>query len=1506
MKLFQIESDLPYLIKRRISRCYIFSVVCCLILMLGLITESSAQTTGPAGVDNGLVTWLDASDVDGDGNATNQPADGTPVATWHDKSGAGNDATILAGQQSATFKSDASSLVGGNPVLDFPGNAVYVFDNIDIRASNMPEATIFTVYFHTPGSPSTSALWGNDNGDWDRFVYTRYNSATDGIASQGIVAPNYASMTGSGTENKVNLFTAVYEHDVPAGSSFYLSGKLVGTFHDRSDLNAAQSTFRLGWDGDNGHFYGRVAELLVYNRKLDACEIAKINKYLSDKYQQDFLNLASNYNWAAPYDHDVAEIGTVTDACVTTVVNEAESSIIKISNPTSNDTAGEFLGIAHDGGVTTSSTDVPSGYNNRITRIWKVDEDGDLGNIDLCFDLSGLGYSSTTDVYSLLSDTDGIFSDASRKAASSSINGNIICFSGVNLEEGEYITLGFSPVIAPTITTFSPKIASKGDTLEIKGSHFAGATAVEIGGKNALSFIIIDDETIRAVVDEANDGSVSVTNPAGTATAANLFTYNLAPVIATENVTLPGLMEDVASNNNPGMLISDLLSGTVSDADNDDIGIAVISRDADNGTWQFFENNIWWNFDRHAEASDNQSLLLSHSTMIRFIPANNFDGTATFIYRAWDQTTGTDHNVASTTTRGGSTAFSTATGTASISFTPINDAPIINSQVGVPVIEFDGANDYISFPTGEFGGDFTVEARVYVLQHQTWSRIFDMGNGQGVDNLAGGFFGASSELFLGVQDQSGSSNARSQYYFPVGQWKHVAFVSDGQGTSYIYIDGVEVMANAGSYTARDIVRMTNYFAKSNYGQDSYFRGSMREFRIWDVARSQSDIAKFKDRPLQGNENGLKVYYKTTEKSGLTLHDASGNGNDGTLENGAAWATYGEPLKNLIVTEDTETVIPGFDIIEADAGNNKVTLTLSSEKGILKFLGNIPGGLTASDISNNNTTQVTINATVAQINKNFSDDGFIFVPDANYNGAGKVQMFISDNGFTGSGGPLSGTYNFDVTVLPVNDPPRITSTAITAAEQDKLYSYTVIAEDPYDPSDVLTFSAPMLPSWLTIDPQTGVLSGTPASSDIGDHQVTVRVSDGTDYDEQVFIVKVSKLNVVPVIAAQQSFTIDEHSVKGTSVGKAMANDTDGDVLSNWIIEAGNTDNAFSIDPVTGEITVNNPSALDYEATATFDLEITVSDGKGTSTRQIVKINLNNVNEPPVITAQLTFGIDENSAKGTSVGIITASDEDGDVLSNWAIVGGNKDDAFSINPTTGEITVKKPAALDYEKNKTFVLQITVSDGNNTSTVQTVTINLEDVNEAPVIVKGVAAEIEENSPDNTVVVSLAGTDPEGDQLTNWAIVEGNTGGVFAIDPTTGVIMIKDNTKLDFETMAEYTLTISVSDGINTTTQTVTIRIKDIPENTDGNPVIFTAFSPNGDGVNDTWAIPNLGSYPKSVVKVFNSDGIALFSNVGYTTKWDGTYKGRVMPLGTYYYLIKLNDESKTIYKGHLMIID
>jgi len=95
------------------------------------------------------------------------------------------------------------------------------------------------------------------------------------------------------------------------------------------------------------------------------------------------------------------------------------------------------------------------------------------------------------------------------------------------------------------------------------------------------------------------------------------------------------------------------------------------------------------------------------------------------------------------------------------------------------------------------------------------------------------------------------------------------------------------------------------------------------------------------------------------------------------------------------------------------------------------------------------------------------------------------------------------------------------------------------------------------------------------------------------------------------------------------------------------------------------------------------------------------------------------------------------------------------------------------------------------------------------------------------------------------------------------------------------------------------------EVPEAENCELVIYDAFSPNGDGVNDKWNIPGIQqSYPNCVVKVFSSWGTQVFSSKGYTQPWDGTFDGKALPAGTYYYIIDLGPGEKK-YSGTVNII-
>lgn len=93
-------------------------------------------------------------------------------------------------------------------------------------------------------------------------------------------------------------------------------------------------------------------------------------------------------------------------------------------------------------------------------------------------------------------------------------------------------------------------------------------------------------------------------------------------------------------------------------------------------------------------------------------------------------------------------------------------------------------------------------------------------------------------------------------------------------------------------------------------------------------------------------------------------------------------------------------------------------------------------------------------------------------------------------------------------------------------------------------------------------------------------------------------------------------------------------------------------------------------------------------------------------------------------------------------------------------------------------------------------------------------------------------------------------------------------------------YTLTVTTPNGC---TATDTVRVQVLEK-----LVIPSAFTPNQDGVNDTWEIQGIAGYPNASINVFNRWGRLVFHSRGYPLAWDGTAGGIPLPPGVYYYLI------------------
>ena len=81
--------------------------------------------------------------------------------------------------------------------------------------------------------------------------------------------------------------------------------------------------------------------------------------------------------------------------------------------------------------------------------------------------------------------------------------------------------------------------------------------------------------------------------------------------------------------------------------------------------------------------------------------------------------------------------------------------------------------------------------------------------------------------------------------------------------------------------------------------------------------------------------------------------------------------------------------------------------------------------------------------------------------------------------------------------------------------------------------------------------------------------------------------------------------------------------------------------------------------------------------------------------------------------------------------------------------------------------------------------------------------------------------------------------------------------------------------------------------------------AFTPNGDGINDSWMIPGIENYPNSLIKVYNRWGHEVFVSKGYRNDWNGSYKSNSnkLPSGSYMYIIDPANGSAPI-QGWLFI--
>ncbi|MCK5560622.1 MAG: putative Ig domain-containing protein, partial [Thermoplasmata archaeon] len=290
-------------------------------------------------------------------------------------------------------------------------------------------------------------------------------------------------------------------------------------------------------------------------------------------------------------------------------------------------------------------------------------------------------------------------------------------------------------------------------------------------------------------------------------------------------------------------------------------------------------------------------------------------------------------------------------------------------------------------------------------------------------------------------------------------------------------------------------------------------------------------------------------------------------------------------------------------------------------------------------------------------------------------------------------------NFTLNVTNVNDPPVITTSNTIVAIEDISYSVDYDAVDIDPTNDILTWSLDSNATWLSIDSNTGVLSGTPTNDDVGPYFVNVSVSDGNGGENWTeFILWVGNINDPPIITTSDIITATEDILYSVDYD-ALDVDPTNDVLTWTVISNASW---LSITYYTG-ILNGTPTNADV---GWFDVNVIVGDGNSKYDSHEFILTVTNV-APAIITSDLVT-VDEDSYYYNDYD----SDDDGQGSITWSL--STNAEWLTLDEGTGVLT----GTPGNDEVGVYWVNIEVEDGNGG--IGTTNFNLEviNTNDPPVI--------------------------------------------------------------------------------------------------------------------------------------------------------------------------------------------
>ena len=857
----------------------------------------------PGGVSLGLQLWLKAdAGVSSDIN--------TDSGVWSDQSGqnnhANNSGTNLSsngsGTPSITYNT-TSNLINYNPNLAFNFEQLKV--GLDINPLAIGDMDIYVVV------DGNNAILGNENGGVDRSI-------APNRVSNGVDIQDYFFGSGDSRYNdqlKIIHYSFGATSNASATSFINVNNKLIKTFTEQNS-NGGYTDLYIGNAGSVGSFSGQIAEIIIYDQNLTGVNKSKVDSYLSLKYgisldnaiTTDYISsngtLVFDASANSGYTTGIFGLGRDDDSSLNQKISNNGGSDLLVAlqnnfslvnnsgsrtvNHTNNN---QHLIISNNGLANTSDSDDVNTdtFESRFRRVWKVNLAGGFDQ-DVALRFDAFGSSVPANQRHLLTDDDGDFSNGG--TVDEGVLATNKTISGIRLTNARpYFTIAkISSLSDPGLSGFdnTTKVYTDVDFTYDTPTTSSTGTITYSSEDNSIASInsstgVVSIKGVGAtiitasqeVTDTYKSGTITATltvSKAGLTITANneSKTYDGNAFLGTYSITSSGFRSGEDISNLGGSLSFSGAAITATSA-----GAHIITPGG------YSSNNYSFNYVNGSLLINKKSLIISGITASE----KQYDGNTTATINILNadyagletgddvgllistgvfdtKDVGTGKTVTLTNTYGG-----TDLGNYTIVDQTSTTASILAND---NVLDFDGANDYLLLPqaisSNLSSSLFTIEGFVKLTSYNSSNRqVFFVARNSAANDRCVFYIESGTPTIKVFLSQGGSSNFIGESdEISINKWYHYALVKDGSESFKFYINGALVESgttvgvNTISVNQAPIMGSDYYPGPSS--RSNYFSGQLDEFRIWNEARSLTDIQNNINNKLTGSESNLFLYY----------------------------------------------------------------------------------------------------------------------------------------------------------------------------------------------------------------------------------------------------------------------------------------------------------------------------------------------------------------------------------------------------------------------------------------------------------------------------------------------------------------------------------------------------------------------------------------------------------------------------------------------------------------------